>query len=116
MEHCLPLWERTTSPECRSRDHSKHFRYFFFILFSFLSTALFAQTVVTGRVLTGDTAVSGATVQVKGTTTATQTNESGRFSISAPSNGTLVISSVGFASQELPVNNRTSFEVRLVAN
>ncbi len=62
-----------------------------------------AQTrPVTGTV-TGDngTAVEGATVALKGTNMATQTDSSGAFSITADSSATLVISAVGYITQEV---------------
>jgi hypothetical protein len=53
---------------------------------------------------------------VKGGTGGTQTNEQGAFSISAPGTATLVFSSVGYGTQEIPVNNRTAIDVRLQAD
>jgi TonB-linked SusC/RagA family outer membrane protein len=81
-----------------------------FILFSFL---VFAQQKITGKVVVGNTPVAGATVAVKNTAIATQTNENGEFTINAPGNSTLVISSVGFATQEVGVRNRASINVAL---
>ncbi|HET7898634.1 MAG TPA: carboxypeptidase-like regulatory domain-containing protein, partial [Flavisolibacter sp.] len=59
--------------------------------------------------------IAGATVTVKGTRTATQTNETGEFAITAPANATLVVTAVGFATQEIPVNNQSSLSVNLAA-
>ncbi|MEP7230002.1 MAG: TonB-dependent receptor [Ginsengibacter sp.] len=74
-----------------------------------------AQKVVTGTVTDASgKAVAGATVIVKGTNTGTQTDGSGKFSISAPSsNSRLVISSVGFEPKELSVVNKSNFDVSL---
>ena len=83
------------------------------ILLSISSTALFAQQRITGRITSGDSAVVGATVQVKGTTSATTTDENGNYSIAAPSNATLIVSSVGYGSQELRAGNRSSINVQL---
>ncbi len=58
----------------------------------------------------------GASVEVKGTTTGTATNAKGNFSISAPANGTLIFSSIGYETQEVPVNNRSAINIRLNAN
>src|SRR5688572_10960222 len=71
--------------------------------FSFQTFSVFAQRNISGKVTSGNLPVAGATVMVKGTTTATQTNESGDFSINAPANSTLVISSIGFSNQEVKV-------------
>lgn len=71
------------------------------------------QRTVTGRVMSADSALSGVTVNVKGTNTATQTDENGRFSITAAGNATLVFSSVGFSAREVSVNNRSTVDVQL---
>src|SRR5688500_19109815 len=86
---------------------------FFVLFFSVLSLSVIAQQTVIGRVAAGDTAIVGATVQVKGTTNATQTNTEGRFSINAPGNGTLVFSSVGFAPQEVAINGRSAINIMM---
>ncbi|WP_240773346.1 SusC/RagA family TonB-linked outer membrane protein [Pontibacter sp. SGAir0037] len=56
----------------------------------------------------------GASVSVKGTTTGTVTNANGEYTISVPSNtSVLVISYIGFITQEVPVNSRASINVVL---
>lgn len=82
--------------------------------FLFFTQSPLAQNRVTGTVTdaTGK-AVAGATVIVKGTNTATQTNESGEFTITAPAAGTLVISAVGFGTQEVAVQSRTTIPIQL---
>ena len=71
---------------------------------------LFAQKKVTGRIIgsVDKQPVLGATVQVKGANTATQTGPDGTFTITAPDNGTLVISSVGFDKLQYPVSGRAT--------
>ncbi|RYZ57430.1 MAG: SusC/RagA family TonB-linked outer membrane protein, partial [Chitinophagaceae bacterium] len=71
------------------------------------------QRTITGRVMSADSALSGVTVNVKGTGTTTQTDENGRFSLSAAGNATLVFSSVGFSPREVSVNNRSAVDVQL---
>ena len=83
--------------------------------FSLLSVFSIAQQRITGKVTSGDSAVVGATVQVKGTTTATITDVGGNFSINAPGNSTLVISYVGFITQEVKTSNRTSVSIALLS-
>lgn len=73
----------------------------------------FAQQTVSGKVITGDSAVFGATVLVKGTNVATQTNSSGNFQIQAHANSTLVISYVGFTTKEVKISGRSSVTVSL---
>ncbi|MCF3108154.1 TonB-dependent receptor [Niabella sp. CC-SYL272] len=48
--------------------------------------------------------VSGASVEVKGTTAATRTDDAGRFTITAPKDAVVGISSVGYETQELTVS------------
>lgn len=64
-----------------------------------------AQTQVRGTVMdeNGDPAI-GATIQVKGTTQGTVTDVNGNFNLSAPTGGTLIISYVGYSTQEVPVS------------
>ena len=55
----------------------------------------------------------GVTVIVKGTTVGTTTDADGRFTLDAPAAGTLVLSSVGYASQEVPVAGHATLTVQL---
>lgn len=50
---------------------------------------------------------------MKNTTNATQTDDGGNFTITAPANATLIISSVGFATQEVNVANRSSISIEI---
>jgi hypothetical protein len=69
------------------------FCFFTLLFFSFQS---YSQTV-TGKVTDGNgNGVSGVTVAVKGSSTATATNAAGQYSITAASNAVLTISSVGW--------------------
>jgi TonB-linked SusC/RagA family outer membrane protein len=81
------------------------------------SVSVWAQQTVRGtlRTPTGEP-VSGATVTVKGTTKSTITNESGQFSIDAPSGSVLVVSSVGHQGREIAVTGTEVNEVLQVTN
>lgn len=79
-------------------------------LFSFLVNA---QQRISGKVVSGNSPVAGATVAVKNSSIATQTNENGEFTINAPANSTLVISSVGFNTQEIKPGNSSTISVQL---
>lgn len=63
---------------------------------------------VKGKIL-GDNGneLIGVSIQLKGTSRGTATDEHGNFSIAAPENGVLIISYIGYTSQEVPVNGRT---------
>ena len=85
-------------------------RRFATVLMLLLLTSLtaLAQTSVNGRVTNSRTGapVIGASITVKGTTTGTQTDANGAFSINVPSSASiLVISSIGFATQEIAAAN-----------
>lgn len=79
-----------------------------------------AQSIrtVTGTVTDdkGETLI-GVGVLLKGTRTGTSTNSKGQYSLSVSgSNPTLVISYIGFISQEIPVDNRTRIDIVLQAD
>ena len=79
-------------------------------------TSLYAQRTVTGTVLDGEMGnapMGGATVQVKGTTTATMTEGNGSFSINAKNTDVLVISFIGYENKEVTVGNQSNIRVTL---
>lgn len=82
-------------------------------VFSLFSLSLFAQQTITGVVRGGGGPVPGATVTVKGSKTATQTDKDGHFSINAPQGATLGISHVSFTAKEVKLEGRTSIDVDL---
>ena len=85
-------------------------------LFAFLfCTNAFAQNIqVNGNVKsqTGE-AVPFASVVVKGTSTGVASDVDGNFSIEAPANATLVISSIGFTTQEAAIEGRKVINIIL---
>jgi TonB-dependent starch-binding outer membrane protein SusC len=81
------------------------------LVLTLLSCTAFAQRTVTGKVINKSTQqpVVGATVMVRGTVIATQTDTSGLFSIVVPKNNTdLEITSVGFENSVISVAGKTS--------
>ena len=78
-------------------------------------TIAIPDVVVRGRVLgEGGQPLAGASIQVKGTTTGTTTNNNGEFSLTvADANVTLVISSIGYDVQEVALEGRTDITVNL---
>ncbi|HEX3023572.1 MAG TPA: TonB-dependent receptor plug domain-containing protein, partial [Chitinophagaceae bacterium] len=60
--------------------------------------------------------VPAATIRVKGTNVVISADANGNFSITAPENGTLVISSIGYNQIEIPVTGRTEINVILTAS
>ncbi|RKR14373.1 TonB-linked SusC/RagA family outer membrane protein [Maribacter vaceletii] len=55
----------------------------------------------------------GANVLVKGTTNGTQTDFDGNFTLNAPSNGTISVSYIGFVTQDVAINNQSTFTITL---
>ena len=55
--------------------------------------------------------VIGASVLEKGTTNGVITDLDGNFVLNVSSKGTLVVSYVGYATQEIPVNGKSSFQI-----
>ena len=84
--------------------------------FLFLTTVAMAQNVtITGKV-TGTPngePIPGANVVLKGTTTGTITDNEGNYSLEAPANGTLVVSFVGYHSEEVSIAGRSVIHVAL---
>ena len=75
-----------------------------FALLCMVGTILYAQKIeATGQVVdeTGETVI-GATVMEKGTTNGATTDIDGRFKLSVGSGARLVISYIGYLTQELP--------------
>lgn len=107
MKHCLPPQKKFSFFKLSTR--------LLFLSFLFFTHISFCQQPITGRVSRNDTALAGVTVQIKGSKTATQTDQSGNFSISANTNSTLIFSSIGYATQEVPVNNQSVINVQLQA-
>ncbi|RBL88987.1 SusC/RagA family TonB-linked outer membrane protein [Chitinophaga flava] len=70
---------------------------------------------LTGQVLSdGNKPLPGATVGIKGTGVGTATDEHGRFSLDAPgSSGVLVISYLGFITQEVPFSKAEDLHIVL---
>lgn len=74
------------------------------------------QGKVTGKITSASgSPVEGATVTVKGLTQSVASNRTGQFTITVPAGkDTLVISHVGFVTQEIALQNRTSLNIKLV--
>src|SRR5690606_5551433 len=69
---------------------------------------------VTGRVIDENGPLPGVNIQVKGTSAGTMTDFDGNFEITTDSNAVLLISSMGFVSQEIMINNRSHITVTMV--
>ncbi|WP_295914683.1 TonB-dependent receptor [uncultured Alistipes sp.] len=76
----------------------------------------FAQNKqVSGTVAGADgSPIAGATVLVEGTATGTTTGANGSFTVSAPANGVLTVSFLGYETQKVAINNRSNIQVKLL--
>ena len=94
----------------------KKTRIFLSLMLLTVSTVLFAQNItVKGTVSdasNGDS-MPAASVVLKGTRTGTVADIDGAYSLTVPSNGTLVFSSIGYQTLEVAVNGRTTINVAL---
>lgn len=89
-----------------------------FLLCMMLSGIAYAQTrQVTGTVNSAadGTPLAGVTVSVEGTSTVTVSGDNGAYSISAPANGTLVFSYVGYQALTEPIRNRSVIDVEMTS-
>jgi TonB-linked SusC/RagA family outer membrane protein len=86
-----------------------------FLVSGLISAESWAQQLVTGRVVSASDkgALPGATVVVKGTTNGTTTDAEGKYSISAPADGVLVMSFVGYQAQEVVIASKSVIDVVL---
>lgn len=88
------------------------------LLGNLLTAEVNAQTIkISGVVLSKEdnAAVAGVTVLVKSKNKGTKTDADGRFTIDAVVGDVLVVSSVGFVSQEVKVENTTELTITLDA-
>ena len=88
---------------------------FLFFLLLLSHSAVMAQTTVRGTVTDEtDAGLPGATIILKGTSQGTTSDVEGNFSIQVPDqNAVLVISFIGYESQEIPVANQSIINVKL---
>jgi TonB-linked SusC/RagA family outer membrane protein len=81
-----------------------------------ISGAINAQGIkISGKITdaANGSTLAGVTIQEKGTTNGTITDGNGTFSLTVAPTSSLMISSIGFVSQEIPVNNRTTIDVKM---
>ncbi len=93
----------------------KYYRILFMFTLCFLLTyQVFAQSkTITGNIVDSNKEpIVGATVMIKGTTNGTITDVNGNYTIKAES-GTLVVSFIGFQTQEIEIGNQSKIDVVL---
>src|SRR5690606_11272359 len=79
-----------------------------------LSVHAFGQSIQISGQITEENGepIPGASVLVKGTTVGTAADLDGRYTLSAPGNGTLVFTCIGYESQEVNVLSRSNINVK----
>jgi len=87
----------------------------FLVLFSTSYYAAAQNRTLTGKVSDSKgVTLPGVSIKVKGTAVGTTTNVDGRYTIDVPNNNSvLVITYIGYLTQELAVNGRTSLDISL---
>lgn len=102
-------------PTLRKAKKMKNTKFFILLLLALTCHAAWSQTTVTGNVVDINGApLPGANILEKGTTNGTQTDFDGNFSIPvAEANATLVVSYIGFATQEMSVDGQASLSIAL---
>lgn len=85
------------------------------LAFALTTLGLSAQGIITGTVTgQGEGALIGATVMVKGATTGTVTDYDGMYELRIPAGATtLIVSYVGFSTQEVAIEGRNKIDVEL---
>jgi TonB-linked outer membrane protein, SusC/RagA family len=85
------------------------------LLVVFAPLSLWAQNSTVSGIVTDETnePVPGASVVVKNSTIATITDFDGKYTIQAPSNGTLVFTFLGYSPQEERINGRSQINVSM---
>ncbi|WP_199119230.1 TonB-dependent receptor [Pedobacter sp. ASV28] len=72
------------------------------------------ELIMTGQVTDANgQPIAGVTVMVKNSSTTTITDGQGRYTIRVPENGTLIFSSIGYETIEIPVANKTNLNLML---
>ena len=74
--------------------------------------------VITGKVVAADDnlGIPGVTVKIKGFNIGTHTDSRGSFKLKVPKNATLVISFIGYVSQNVTVKNALQLNIKLEAS
>lgn len=87
-----------------------------FFFMAFISVQVYAQDIkISGTVISGSDnyPIIGANILVKGTTIGTITDVDGNFSFEAPKGSTLVVSYIGYQSQEMQVSGNAPIKIVL---
>ncbi len=72
-----------------------------------------AQTLITGKVTDGNdgTPLAGVTILIDGTNSGTVTDLDGTFKLDTEGDGRLIVSFIGYETQQIEIGNRTMIEI-----
>ncbi|WP_188929626.1 SusC/RagA family TonB-linked outer membrane protein [Dyadobacter endophyticus] len=112
LSACLP-WVVLTANPAQAFPASVNTKLSFQAESSFTNTEAAAQSVSGTVTDQAGAPLPGATVVVKGTTKGTSTNAEGKFVIDADADAVLVVSFVGYATKQIPVNGQSSITIQL---
>ncbi|MDW7694890.1 TonB-dependent receptor [Flammeovirgaceae bacterium SG7u.111] len=94
----------------------KRLYHFLLVFFFLLPASAFAQGgIVKGKIISSDNSepLPGAAIIIKGTSKGATTDIDGNFSLEASSSDVLVISYIGYETQEIPVGSQTMLNITL---
>ncbi len=89
-----------------------------FLLCLFAVPLLAQERIISGKVTSSEdgSTLPGVNITVKGTSRGATTDANGTYRLNASAGSTLVFSFIGFVTQEVAAGNRTSLDIRLVAD
>ena len=92
--------------------------FIFAILLMFNGISMAQQSMISGKIVDAkdSTPMIGVSIQVKGTNRGTIAGSTGEFSLAAKPEEVLIVSFVGFKSQEFKVGSKSKLEIRLDDN
>ncbi|MBP1640134.1 MAG: TonB-dependent receptor plug [Bacteroidetes bacterium] len=93
----------------------KKIKCLFLLSFLCLFSTIYAQSGTVTGIITDEKgeAIIGAAIKVKGSPVGTVTDVDGKFSLKISSNASLAISYIGYVSQEISLNGRTTISIQL---
>src|SRR5699024_3642594 len=87
---------------------------FFFTSLFFCLSGFAQEKTIRGTVtIEVNDPLVGVTIQIKGTTEGAVTNASGKFTLKASPQDTLIVSYVGYTTQKIRVGDRTNFNIQM---
>jgi TonB-linked SusC/RagA family outer membrane protein len=94
-----------------------HFQWLTMLLMTVCTSAVAQDISVSGKVIGEDgTSLPGVNVVLKNTSRGTSTDADGRYVVTAPADGILIFSAIGYETQETKIEGRTTIDVSLIAS